>query len=61
MYVYRTLSAALENGYSYSKSKGVYVVSNSYCMVNCVLAYLLLESRGREAPEGECNKEPMHS
>ena len=35
--------------------------SNSYCMVNDALAHLLLESRGREAPEGECNKEPMHS
>ena len=25
------------------------------------MAHILLESRGREAPEGECNIEPLHS
>ena len=30
MYAYRTLSAALENGYSYSKSKGVHVLKKSH-------------------------------
>ena len=36
-------------------------IGNSYSTGKCALAYLLLESRGREAPEGECNKEPMHT
>ena len=36
-------------------------ICNSYSTGECALAYLLLESRGREAPEGECNKEPMHT
>ena len=31
-------------------------ICNSYCMTNCALAYLLLES----IPEGEYNEDPMH-
>ena len=34
---------------------------NSYCMVSWALEYLLPKSRGCEAPEDECNKEPMPS
>ena len=36
-------------------------LSYGYSTSKCALAQLLLESRGREAPEGECNKEPMHT
>ena len=39
----------------------LYNICNSYCMTNCALGSLLLESQGCEAPEGECNKEPVHS
>ena len=37
-----------------------YIICNSYYMVICALAYLLLKSQGHKVPEVECNKEPMH-
>ena len=35
-------------------------VCNSYYIGSGAMAHILLESRGREAPEGECNIEPLH-
>ena len=38
----------------------LHAISNSYYIGSGAMAHILLESRGREAPEGECNIEPLH-